>query len=182
MFFPSSSSVPSQNHNFELNLAILLVSCDMSELWPRLLRNISVLLNGKSLTTDIYCREHKHHSVTSALTSVCPPCSPVPDIFPPSAALKRKELFYNPLVHPLICRRTALPRQMLCPCSHGSLWIFSLFWVTVKTEGCWNKGLWGFWASWAKTRLSFVHNCPQTTFRADLPGLILSDRGVWTEV
>lgn len=136
----------------------------------------------KRLSPDIYCLEDEYHSATSGLTSACPPCSPVPEDFPPSAVLKRKELFSNPLVHPLICKRTVLPRQMLCPHFHGLLQTFSLFWITVKSEGCWKSGLQGFWASWAKTRLSFVHNCSQMTFGADLTLLILSDKGIWNEV
>jgi len=123
-FFSHPSSVPSQNHDLELNLARLLGSCATSELGLRLLGNISALLNGKSLPPAICHLEHKHRSVASGLTSTCPACSPVPDVFRPSAVLSS-----NPLGHPLL-------RQMLCLHSQGLLQMFPLFWITVKTEGC----------------------------------------------
>lgn len=85
-FFSYPYSVPSQNHNSELNLIRLLMSCDKSEL--------DLDCSEISLCSSMgkVCLEHKHHSITSGLTSAFPPSSPVPDVFPPSAVLKREEL------------------------------------------------------------------------------------------
>lgn len=130
--FSYPSSVPSPNHDFELNLASLLVSCDISEAGPRLLRNISVLLNGKRYLLSRAQTLLRHLWINLRVPSLFSS----PRHFPSLSTAQKKELFSNPLVHPLICRRTALPRQMLCLHSHGLLQIFSLFWITVKTEGC----------------------------------------------
>lgn len=125
-FFSYPFSVPSQNRDFELSLARLLVSCDMSELALRLLRNISVLLNEalnkKSLLPNIWCPEHKCPSITTGLISACLPCSPVLKVFPLWVVLNREDLLPNLLfIHSFIC--STMDFHGLC--SQGLLQIFS---------------------------------------------------------